>query len=113
MPCQPNPTALQLEAELKRAAAGRATAPDFWTPMGPNVRQSFHLLWRSASAASAGACSGFVPNSQLLWELTRPYCGLSRFDCIAEHPESQTMGRALYRGSTDGGLVMPPLGSKC
>ena len=69
----------QLEAELKRAAAGRVAAPDFWAPMGPTVRQSFHLLWRSGgSAASAASGSGFVPDGQLLWELTRPYCGLSR-----------------------------------
>ena len=45
--------------------------------MAPTVRQSFHLLWRS-SGATAGASSGFVPDGQLLWELTRPYCGLSR-----------------------------------
>ena len=79
----------QLEAELKRAAMGRVAAPDFWSPMGPNVRQSFHVLWRSdGGAATSSVSTGFVPNGQLLWELTRPYCGLSR--CERNDPHCAT-----------------------
>ncbi len=66
-----------MEAELKRAAAGAVRAPDWWGHMGPGVRQNFHVLWRSNGATSSAA-SGFAPDSKLLWELTRPYCGLSR-----------------------------------
>ena len=72
----------QLESELKRAAAGRVAAPEFWSPMAPGVRQNFHVLWRAGTAGGGGGGSvgsrGFVPDGQLLWELTRPYCGLSR-----------------------------------
>ena len=60
--------------------------------MGPNVRQSFHVLWCSscggACSCSGSPSTGFVPNGQLLWELTRPYCGLSKCDAKLENPES-------------------------
>ena len=69
----------QLEAELKRAAAGSAAVPDWWGPIAPGVRQNFHVLWRAGGVTASSSAPSFVPDGQLLWELTRPYCGLSRF----------------------------------